>query len=312
MVTSRGLEPNTEGQAIRARHMESHQSAEKRERDAILPIRVGDGDVDGILFNAIVPDVRQRTPEEAAELIVEKLRLVVPGVDVATGVAQAGPYWPEKPTTLLWPIADHSGARDAFAHLLDREAAWRFLPIRGPPSETGKSHITRQMLANALHIPGLACGRFDFKGTTGMDAELRTFVQDLGVPLPSANPELNERLGDVLDRLKREMRPALLIFDTYEAAGNAEDWVEKCLLPTLIRATWLRVVVVGQQVPTSSGAVWTSMSCAPLELVPPPPKDWFEYSKQHRPELTLADVEAAWRLARNKASLLAQMLGPTT
>ena len=49
-------------------------------------------------------------------------------------------------------MADHSGVREAFACLLARQASWRFLPIRGP-TETGKSHITKQMLANALQIP---------------------------------------------------------------------------------------------------------------------------------------------------------------
>ena len=130
-------------------------------------------------------------------------------------------------------MADHSRIREAFARLLARDATWRFLPILGP-SETGKSHITNQMLANALRIPELACGRFDFKGTTDMDAEVRTFVQELGVPPPPANARLNERLGHILDALKQRARPAFLVFDTYEAAGKAQDWVEKQLLPSLI------------------------------------------------------------------------------
>ena len=46
-------------------------------------------------------------------------------------------------------------------------------------------------------------------------------------------------------RLKQRARPALLVFDTYEAAGEAQDWMEKQLLPSLIRATWLRVVMAG-------------------------------------------------------------------
>ena len=223
----------------------------------------------------------------------------------------AGFSWPESQEPLLWPMADHSRIREAFARLLARDATWRFLPILGP-SETGKSHITNQMLANALRIPELACGRFDFKGTTDMDAEVRTFVQELGVPPPPANARLNERLGHILDALKQRARPAFLVFDTYEAAGKAQDWVEKQLLPSLIRATWLRVVIAGQRVPEFAGAVWASVARAPLQLVPPPPADWFEYGKQYRPDLTLAKVETACDLACNRASLLAQLLGPTT
>jgi hypothetical protein len=170
------------------------------------------------------------------------------------------------------------------------------------------------MLANALRVPDLACGRFDFKGTTGMEAELGYFVQYLGVPLPPASPRLNDRLTNILDELKRRAQPALLIFDTYEAAGEAQDWIEKQLLPSLIRAAWLRVVIAGQNVPPSAGAVWALAAPFPLQIAPPPPADWLEYAKRHRPELelTLAQVEVFCRSAYNKASLLAQLFGPAT
>ena len=125
------------------------------------------------------------------------------------------------------------------------------------------------MLANALRIPDLACGRFDFKGTTDMDAEVRAFVQDLGVPLPPADRQLNERLGHILGELKQRARPAFIVFDTYEAAGEAQDWVEKQLLPSLIRATWLRVVIAGQRVPEVAGAIWASVACRPAPACAP-------------------------------------------
>jgi hypothetical protein len=201
--------------------------------------------------------------------------------------------------------------REAFASLLTRTPPWRFLPLRGP-SETGKSHIIRQMLANALRLPNLACGRFDFKGTTNMEVELGAFVQDLGVPLPPASARLNERLGHILAALKQRAQAALLIFDTYEAAGEAQDWVEKQLLPSLIRATWLRVVIAGQSVPACAGAIWEAEASPIITLKPPPPADWLAYGKQHRPDLTLKDVETACRLASNKASLLDQLFGPDT
>lgn len=64
--------------AIRARVMQARAAEDERERMGVLPIRVGDGEVEGLLFNTIAPDVRQRGPAKAAELIVERLRLVVP------------------------------------------------------------------------------------------------------------------------------------------------------------------------------------------------------------------------------------------
>jgi DNA-binding CsgD family transcriptional regulator len=117
-------------------------------------------------------------------------------------------------------------------------------------------------------------------------------------------PRLNERLGHILNGLKQRDRPALLLFDTYESAGEAQDWVEKQLLPSLIRAIWLRVVIAGQRVPDRHGAIWEEDASPPISLKPPPAPDWFNYGKRHRPKLTLADVKIACRLACNRASLL--------
>ena len=65
-----------EHEAIRARVMKARCSADKRDELGILPIRVGTGDVAGIEFNVIVPDVRERTPEATASLIIDRLRLI--------------------------------------------------------------------------------------------------------------------------------------------------------------------------------------------------------------------------------------------
>lgn len=307
-----GLKPWTlaEHRAIRARCMKCSTSLDKRERDSVLPIRVGDGEVDGILFNAIVPDVRSRNPSESAELIVARLSLVRPDLRPGSAIAMAAPKWPEAPPHLAWPMANHSGAQSAFGRLLTVGADSRLLRIVGE-SEIGKSHITRQMLANCLAMPGIACGRFDFKGTTDMDREVRAFVQDLGVPMPSTAPRLHERLDEILGQLRQIARPTLLIFDTYEMAGDAHEWIEKSLLQSLIRATWLRIVIAGQRVPSSVGAVWEAVACPVLQLGSPAPIDWFNYGRQHRNDLTLSKVETACELAADRPTLLAQMLGPS-
>lgn len=301
-----------EHEAVRARQMKARSSSDPRERDAILPIRVGEGDVKGIPFNAIVPDIRRKTVAEAAALITDRLNLILRQDAASPAAAKAAADWPETPPPLVWPMADHSGVREAFANLLTRNPPWRFLPVRGA-SETGKSHITRQMLANALQIPELACGRFDFKGGTDIDGEIRAFVQELGVAAPPPLPQLNERLAGILAALSESKRPTLLVFDTYEAAPQPQqDWVEKELLIRLIRAPWLRVVIAGQRVPETAAAIWGSIAHTVLELQAPPPAEWFDFGKQHRPDLRLDEVETACRLAKNKASLLCQLLGPAT
>src|SRR6202035_264821 len=67
-----------EHEAIRARLMETRTYPEQRGGLRILPIRVGEGEVDGILFNTIVPDVCMRSATETAKLILDRLRLILP------------------------------------------------------------------------------------------------------------------------------------------------------------------------------------------------------------------------------------------
>jgi hypothetical protein len=299
--------------AIRARVMQARAAKDERDRLAILPIRVGEGEVEGILFTTIVPDVRSRSAPQAAELVIERLRLIVPDLNAGLGSSPALFSWPETSVPLpVWPMANHTEARAAFERLLTRNPPWRCLPLRGS-SETGKSHITRQMLANAVQMPDLACGRFDFKGTTDVDNEVRALVQYLEVPLPPDSPRLNERLSHILDALKQRARPALLIFDTYNhAAGEAQDWVEKQLLLRVMRDSWLRVVIAGQSVPKAAGATWESIARVPLQLMPPAPEEWFAFGRQHKPNLTLDFVRQAYDFCKGKPSLLAELLGPGT
>jgi hypothetical protein len=308
---------HTEYQAIRARFMKALTPHQEHGNYAILPIRVGEGEVEGIGFNAIVPDARKKNVAEMAQLIINRLRLSRPEFISRSSASSIGEdFWPNTPPSLNWTMADHSGAREAFSTLLLGNAPWRCLPLRGP-SEVGKTHITQQMLANALHLkepPNIACGRFDFKGTTDMDAAIRIFIQELGgITLPPPSLRLNERLSHILDALKQNARPTLLIFDTYEAASSeSEAWVEKQLLPSIVRNTWLRIVIAGQRVPEHHGAVWADDASPVIDLSPPPPLDWFEYGKKHLPDLTLQEVKTFCNRARNKASLLAQLFGPTS
>ncbi|WON74170.1 TIR domain-containing protein [Nitrosospira sp. Is2] len=305
--------PGAEYEAIRARQMRSRALHNDSGKYDILPIRVGDGEVPGIFINTIVPDARKKHADETAQLVVDRLQLICPGLNPKADRSASATSWLDTLVPLTWSMANHSGVREAFGELLLRNTSKRCLLVSGS-SESGKSHITQQMLSNALHLkplPGLACGRLDFKGTTDIDAEVRIFVQHLDVPLPSSALVLNERLNHILDALRRKAIPTLLIFDTYEAAGTKmQDWVEKQLLPSIIRSTWLRIVIVGQRVPDPHGTIWEVNTFPTLILRPPQSADWFEYSRRYRPEVTLSDVETGCTLARNKPSILAHLFGP--
>jgi hypothetical protein len=134
-------------------------------------------------------------------------------------------------------------------------------------------------------------------------------------PLPptaptSATQPLTGRLGHILQALRERRRPALIILDTCELAGDAQDWVEKQLLPGLIRDTWLRVVITGQRVPARKDASWAAESSPPVEAMPPGIEDWHEFGKPHKPGLTRDFVRQLHDAARGRASLMSQVLGP--
>jgi SEFIR domain len=219
--------------------------------------------------------------------------------------------WPEATPDLSWVMANHDDVRAAFAKLITRNPPFRYLPIRGA-SGTGKTHVTKQLLNNALRSEGLACGRFDFKGVTDADAEMQRFVQNLDISVPPGLPTISRQLDAVLNALIARKRPALLIFDTFEAAGPLDRWVQDTLLVALIRQKWLRIVIVGQMVPEKGvGALWAAEALATLVLNTPSADHWFDFSKIHRPGLTLLEVQTVHKLASGNSALLAQMLGAT-
>jgi hypothetical protein len=293
----------TEHRAIRARIMNSSSKAERRE---ILPLRFGDGEVEGVLLNEVVPDLRKRPPTEAAELIIARLNLVR---GPAEGSAPADIQWPVDAPVLQWPIADHREPRAAFATVLTAASPVRALLIQGP-SETGKTHMSKQMTRNVIGLPGMTCGRFDFKGTTNMNVEVEAFSEPLGIEPPEGNT-LNERLGKIFKELRRRAQPTVFIFDAYESAGDVQAWIEGVLLQYLVSATWLRVVVIGQSVPIRAGTTWESIAANTIRLQAPGLDDWFQYGREHRGmEVEREFVAKAHHLADGKASLLATLLGP--
>jgi hypothetical protein len=256
-------------------------------------------------------DLDDKTPAAVATLITERLALNEGHPKDYTRDTQSSPDWPAVAPPLDWPVADHSEAQHAFAQLITRDAPFRLLLIQGV-SETGKSYLTKQFLRNALRIPDLTCGRFDFKGSSDMDAELRAFAEFLNVPAPTPGTGVSGQLAQIFDVVKKAACPTLLIFDTFELAGEAERWVKANLLLAVVRAPWLRVIIVGQRVPTPHGESWADVSHQPIELHPPTPEEWFAYGKSHKtsPKFTLALVRALHACVNGKSSIIAQVCGP--
>jgi hypothetical protein len=170
--------------------------------------------------------------------------------------------------------------------------------------------MSRQMLRNGRRLPGVACGRLDFKGTANMGVEIEAFAGLLGIEAPTGGP-VNERLARIFTELRRRARPALLVFDTYEAAGEATDWIERVLLPHLVSARWLRVVITGQSVPARAGSIWEEMAGSTLTLRVPAPEDWLAYGRTNRGDgVSLEFVAQAHELVQGRSSVLHSLLGP--
>ena len=255
-------------------------------------------------------ELDEKTPAAVATLILQRLA-VNEGhpKDHYAGPARAGPDWPEVAPSLDWPVADHTDARNAFAKLITRAAPFRILPIFGS-SETGKSHLSKQFLANSFKIDGLSRGRFDFKGSSDMDNELRNFTGTLKVKMPGPQASVSAQLADIFASLEAIARPTLLIFDTFERAGAADLWLKDNLLLSVLGAQWLRVIVIGQSVPARTGEPWAQVSAPPIKLQPPTAEEWFEYGQPHNANLTLDFVRQAHNITGGKSSVLNQLCGP--
>lgn len=295
-----------EHEAIRARYRLATGSPV--DRDRVLLVRVGEGEVPGILHTAIVPDLRTRSVDDACQLIIDRLEHVTQSSTDAVEEDE----WPDEPPHLRWPMADHSVARAAFAALLTRSSPSRVLTVAGP-TNTGKSHMSLQMLANVESMPSVRCGRFDFKGTTGMELEFAAFVRALGLSQPSA-PTLNDQFIHLFDALQRDLQPTVLVFDTYQDAGEGKDWVERFLLPTLTRSPWLRVVLLGQpgSLPSPHGTSWHSVAGSSITLSAPGPEDWLSYGREQRPgeNVSLDFVTEVHEKTDGSPFVLARVLGP--
>jgi hypothetical protein len=226
---------------------------------------------------------------------------------VVAAAAHAG--WPDSPPALDWRMADQTTARDAFSELLTVGTTRRILLLHGP-TEHGKTHLTRHLHEYALGLRWLACGRFDCKGTAGIDGEFDSFLPHLDISLDTGLAlDGPKRFAAILAALAQRAHPTLLVFDTYEVIGAAERWIEDQLLPTTIRAEWLRVVIAGQRVPDRTRGGWDAIAFPTISVPKPSPDDWHIFGLAHDPALQRHFVEQIYTKVDGSVSLLASVLG---
>lgn len=288
----------------------------------ILPLAVQTGEVPDANASLLAGRLYDLDRDAARALIVTALEGIAPVTTAAAAYTEPEPpfpgiasapatliEWPDSVDSLKWPLANHDNARLAFAELVTRSAKFRLLAIKGS-SETGKSHLTEQFFNNAhRRVTVCRCARFDFKGTDQIDQTLATFVQHLDVPLPPPASSLSDRFRHILQSLAQRQQPCLLIFDTYEDAGDAERWICDSLLASLHLYQWLRVVIAGQNVPPCHGKLWDEEAMV-LNLAQPEPVHWHKYAQTNGRAMSLRFIQQAHKHTNGKASILAQLCGP--
>jgi len=264
-------------------------------------------------------ELDDQTPEQFADLIRERLAInegkprdfyKIRETSIASTVDQMNStsVWSLIPDPLDISVANHRESQRAFQRLLTPEAPYQLLRIQGE-SQTGKTHLTKQFLGSVFELDWLRCGRFDFKGSSDMDLEVNGFADQLNLALPPQET-LVSGLAQILLLLKKDPRPTLLIFDTFEAAGEADDWVRNSLLLTMMRCPWLRLVISGQRTADSRGEPWETRGSVLIQLCRPTPEEWWDYGKCGEPDISLEKVRWAYEKFRGQSILLAELLRP--
>jgi hypothetical protein len=278
--------------AIRGRVNRSRASDSDKDRLGVLPIRVG-GDVKGIpKFTAIIPDVRNKTLDETATLILDRLRFAAPG-SYQTREPPAHSPWPSEPTPYEPGLADRNEEWPGIQTLMTVGAAKRILIFKGP-SGYSKSALLNAAFryAKVLRVP---TGYVDFKDTTFLNQTnvLKRLRLDLGAVLPAftaaKEPDPFALLGD----LRKLTSPALILLDTYEKIIESKelaDWIETQLLTEVEHCEQLRFLIGGQKVPERA-ARWRDLA-EEKELKGIDDKHaWTEWTKRKKPRAEDRSVE---------------------
>ena len=140
--------------AIRARQMAVYQAHEAAKAGPILPLRVGDGDVEGVLLNAIVPDVRDNPVDQTADIIVARLKLVRPDlVPAAASECEEAPVAPEvsRAVYLAEATQDMEDARERLAVFLG-EHGWKVYPSEAYPEAEYQDRVRQDLKKSLAYV----------------------------------------------------------------------------------------------------------------------------------------------------------------
>jgi hypothetical protein len=160
-----------EHKAIRALQMHLYQSTNEKDLHRILPLRVGDGDVEGVFENTICPDVRLRPVAQTAELIVNRLRLIVPD-------AKPTPATPSRFVYLAECTPEMNDLRDRIKVFLE-ERGWTVLPAGGYPEDEYQSALEKDLKESRAFVQLLGPRPW---GPGGFDRLQNDAASAVGIP----------------------------------------------------------------------------------------------------------------------------------
>ena len=156
---------------IRARAMKLRVAGEE---NRVLPLRVGDGEVEGLLANTIWMEARQKAPRQVAEAIVHRLRGFAP----AAGIPAA--FLAETNSDL--EDEDKPVNRQRLKSFIEEELGWVVLPA-GSLVEAGtgdyRSRLEADLRGSLAFVQLL--GAYPWKG--GFDRPQHDAAKDLGLPM---------------------------------------------------------------------------------------------------------------------------------
>ena len=183
-----------EYQAIRALQLQLRASKDEKDALRLLPLRTGEGEVSGI-FTTICPDIREKPVAQTAELIVNRLRLIVPAAK------------PTRETPRIVYLAsctpDMEDLRDRLKAFL-AEIGWTVLPMRVYPEDRYRSALDEDLKESLAFIQLI--GPYPWK-RGGFDRIQNEAASALGIPkYRYRSPEID--LENVVDAEQREFLSA--------------------------------------------------------------------------------------------------------
>jgi hypothetical protein len=222
-----------EHEAIRARLMQARASPRPEARDAVLPLRVGDGEVPDIPFNTIVPDVRRRPVEETAKLIVQRLRLLEPDLGPKTGEPRPTGSASAYEGALAWMAStlDHADPIERIALRLKESPSQARPGLWFYAVQAGLSDCPRALAEHlAVQFGGLS-SRATWPGD---------LIVDLGRPVPFDGAGLWKALVDSIS-------PEGSADDSESASERVVHWINQGppAGPTALRVIYCQFPIAG-------------------------------------------------------------------